>query len=392
MKKKILLALSLIAIITVLFAISISAAEPVETWDISATDEDSVIAMLYVHEKYNDFYSLTISGSGNMKNWSEESSPWSSYMGLIISVDIENGVTNIGNWAFQNGSNMTELTIPNSVKSIGWGSFTHCTVIKSIEIPNSLEKIGYYAFQNCASLESITLPNTISVIPIGAFYHCSKLSRIEISNSVTTIGANAFYGCTYLKSIAIPNSVVNIGNSTFKYCTQLEIYAEAESQPSGWHSYWNPNNRPVVWDYKNTIKNDVFTFKGYSFGALGQISFGFDIDYESKALYEELTGDTLEMGVVFAGYDLLGGNQPLDDSGKAIELALGMVVKVELDEYTYTCYDFVLRDITDTLADTKLVISAYMNNGSETKYVQENGLSDTVTGVTYNEVKESIAE
>ena len=47
MKKKILLLLTFVAVITVLFAISASAAEPIETWDISATSSDSVTAYLY---------------------------------------------------------------------------------------------------------------------------------------------------------------------------------------------------------------------------------------------------------------------------------------------------------------------------------------------------------
>ena len=35
--------------------------------------------------------------------------------------------------------------------------------------------------------------------------------------------------------------------SAFKLCDTLTIYCEAESQPDGWNSNWNPNNRPVVW-------------------------------------------------------------------------------------------------------------------------------------------------
>ena len=114
---------------------------------------------------------------------------------------------------------------------------------------------------------------------------------------------------------------------------------------------------------------------------------GFDIDYEAKALYEELTGETLEVGVVFAGYSLLNGNQPLDSQGNAITLPDGAVVKFDLTEYDYTYYDFVITDIIDGIKDIPLVISAYINNGLENKYIQENGISDTVRGISYNEAK-----
>ena len=115
---------------------------------------------------------------------------------------------------------------------------------------------------------------------------------------------------------------------------------------------------------------------------------GFDIDYEAKALYEELTGETLEIGVVFAAYDLLLGQQPLDNEGNAITLDDGAVVKFDLTEYDYTYYDFVITDIVDSIKDIDLVISAYINNGYENKYVQENGIADTVTGISYNEAKQ----
>ena len=514
MKKKILLALSLVAIMTVLFAISISAAEPVETWDISATEEDNVTAYLYNDLENEGYYTLEITGAGDMKDriylgvcWDL----WSDYGSKIKFVTIENGVTSIGSNAFNGCRNLTNvaigdnvanigddafygcqslvsITIPESVTSIGEGAFYECTYLTvinfnavemadyiynhyvfsyagnggdgitlnigsnvtkipsylfssyalkitnivfkessacknigdyafsgctnltsvemsnsvtnigsfafyncasltSVEMSNSVTSIGNDAFQDCTSLTSIELPNSVTNIGSYAFSNCTNLTSIELPNSVTSIGGSAFSGCTNLTSVTIPNSVTSIGNYAFYQCYTLTIYAEVSSQPSGWSSSWNYSNRPVVWDYKNTIKNDVFTFKGYSFGALGQISFGFDIDYEAKALYEELTGDTLEMGVVFAGYDNLGGNQPLDENGGAIKLDKGLVVKADLSNYTYSSYDFMLFDISDSISDIKLVIAAYMYDGEVVKYVQENGISDTVSGISYNEAK-----
>ena len=71
-----------------------------------------------------------------------------------------------------------------------------------------------------------------------------------IPDSVTSIGDWAFSECTSLASVVIPGSVTSIGKYIFHECTSLTIYCEAESQPSGWHSGWNPLNRPVVWGSK----------------------------------------------------------------------------------------------------------------------------------------------
>ena len=64
-------------------------------------------------------------------------------------------------------------------------------------------------------------------------------TSITIPNSVTSIGNYVFSGCASLTSITIPNSVTSIGNSAFYDCSNLKtINCEAESQPSGWSSYW----------------------------------------------------------------------------------------------------------------------------------------------------------
>ena len=38
-----------------------------------------------------------------------------------------------------------------------------------------------------------------------------------------------------------------MGANAFVGCSSLTIYVQAASRPPGWHTSWNPNNRPVVW-------------------------------------------------------------------------------------------------------------------------------------------------
>ena len=138
----------------------------------------------------------------------------------------------------------------------------------------------------------------------------------------------------------------------------------------------------------NEYFEKIFTFKGYSFNENGAMAVGFDVDYESLEIYETLTGETVRIGVAFASYILLNGQNPINDKGHVITLAQGAVAKRELTNYSsFSSYDFVVQGITEALREHPLVIAAYLSNGEDTKFVQANGVSDTVTGITYNEAK-----
>ena len=166
----------------------------------------------------------------------------------LTSINIPNSVTSIGENAFSS-TGLTSITIPDSVTSIGDGAFYHCSSLTSINIPNSVTSIGDGTFYLCSSLTSINIPNSVTSIGDNAFRDCRSLTLINIPNSVTSIGSYAFSGCSNLTSIIIPISVTSIGGYAFKSCDKLTIYCRAASQPTGWDSNWNIDNRPVKWGY-----------------------------------------------------------------------------------------------------------------------------------------------
>ena len=160
-------------------------------------------------------------------------------------------VTSIGDWAFEDCSNLTEVTIPNSVTAIGNGTFYACYRLTSVTIPNNVTSIGYQAFYCCSGLTSITvesgntkydsrnkcnaiietasntliagcnntvIPNSVTSIGYSAFWDCSGLKEVTIGNSVTSIDYWAFEGCSGLTSVTIPNSVTEIGYGAFYSC------------------------------------------------------------------------------------------------------------------------------------------------------------------------------
>jgi len=107
----------------------------------------------------SDDGTLTISGT-DMPDYNYSSStPWYSQRYRINKVIIENGVTNIGNCAFEYCENITSVIIGNSVTRVGKEAFYGCYNLKKITIGKSIESIEKDAFRECYNIQSIIINN-----------------------------------------------------------------------------------------------------------------------------------------------------------------------------------------------------------------------------------------
>lgn len=169
---------------------------------------------------YNDG-EIRIDGTGAMYNYGYSRAPWIAYEDEIMTVIIGNGVTTIGDFAFDGCYSLTSIEIPDSVTTIGDVAFQGCESLTSVTIPDSVTTIGEYAFAYCSSLTSVTIPDSVTTIGNNTFFACSSLTSVTIPDSVTTIGEYAFWCCDSLTSVTIGNSVTTIGSSAFYYCDSL---------------------------------------------------------------------------------------------------------------------------------------------------------------------------
>ena len=195
---------------------------------------------------------LSIYGTGDMPSFWPQPAPWYRYRAAITSVVIEDGITSIGNYAFQYCYNLVSASIPTTIKYIGTQAFESCG-LTSVTIPDGVTSI-YAVFERCYNLTSVTIPSSVTEI-WSTFQFCVSLTSITIPNGVKDIGNYSFYGCNNLSSIIIPNSVKSIGRSAFGSCYSLKsvtipksvtsITGEAFANCYGLRSIINLNPTPV---------------------------------------------------------------------------------------------------------------------------------------------------
>lgn len=198
---------------------------------------------------------------------------------LVTDLVIPDGVTSIGQYAFEKCYSLTSIKIPDSVKSIGTEAFYDCSGVTEVNLGNGVTEIGYGAFRY-DNFTSITIPDSVTSIGECAFDSCNKLKDVHYDGTqgrwnaitigsrnepllnanlhcwipfvyetvngevtitdcdtsvagtleipatidgypVTTIGNAAFADCTQLTSIVIPDSVTWIGYGVFERCRNL---------------------------------------------------------------------------------------------------------------------------------------------------------------------------
>ena len=190
----------------------------------------TVTATLSSNSDGDETYTLTIRGTGPMKNYdfySCRDMPWRDAIPKITRLIVDDGVTSLGDCVLHgfdgehDARSLMEVKIPEGLTYLGNYAFFGAANLKSITLPSTLTTIGLGAFDECAGLTDITIPSNVKTIKEGAFGGCTGLTSITIPDNVETLGQGVFEGCTQLTSIHIPKSVKSMGAGMFGYCDAL---------------------------------------------------------------------------------------------------------------------------------------------------------------------------
>ena len=231
--------------------------------------------------KLSYYGTLTISGTGKMASYSPGDAPWYSRRTQIRKITISEGVTSIGEYAFEECTNVTSISIPGSVTELNEYCFSACESMKSITIPQSVTRIADGVFVACEKLTDIYYGGTdaswkhitswnaglggnVTIHSTGVFTgkcgdnltwkidnnevltisgtgripdyndpssggnntapwygYAYQIKKVVLGSGVQNIGNNAFAGCYGMTDITIPDGVTSIGDSAFDWCSAL---------------------------------------------------------------------------------------------------------------------------------------------------------------------------
>lgn len=137
----------------------------------------------------------------------------------IMSVRFGHMLQTIGNMAFANCSNLTEVSFAESGPDEGRQvrisafAFANTSNLRDVKFPNALVSIGSDAFMGCDNLASVVLPLGVVMVADGAFSHCSSLESVCIPSTVEMMD-DAF-------SIFTPNlRIIDLSEDNPYYCKE----------------------------------------------------------------------------------------------------------------------------------------------------------------------------
>lgn len=345
---------------------------------------------------------LTISGTGAMFDWSNgRATPWSNFGSndsKIKKVIISDGITTIGNSAFENFRNLETITLNDDIESIGNYAFNNCYGLKMgrLDLPYSLTSIGNSAFFGC-NISIINVPNTVTYIGTNAFAYSENLEELRmqsntyysslngnlyngnqtkliqyleddttftIPNSVTTIGEWAFYNYNdSLTTITIPETVTKIESSAFYKCSQLKevIYGGTKAQ-------WDK----ITISYSNTpLTNANITYKTETVNLTYNLNGG-EGETEITEIDENSTITITAVSPTKDGYTFLGWS--ISSTAKTPEYKANDSITVGTEDITlYAVWKKIIYTKTQVLNGIFLVTPTGAENGNRIIFACYNG-------------------
>ena len=196
---------------------------------------------------------------------SAEETPWAQYADQIVSLDLCEGMTTIGNYAFCGFDDITSVTIPTTVSCIGENAFAGSGLIGEVVIPKTVTEIKTGAFAGIFAdtftfkhgpKDTLRLPDAF--LGSGAFYYIGSRPSEILETKVNTTNTDIKYGYKWHNDLRRGTPVLakqdtwyTQGNTTIDRDSIISIEIKDYYEPSGFYYAWDASDKTDA--FPNTV-------------------------------------------------------------------------------------------------------------------------------------------
>lgn len=235
--------------------------------------------------------SFTLKGSDRwfIPNYGPLNRPWEAYIDEIESLDLPDGLTDIGEYAFSNCKSVKDVVLPQSITAIRQYSFQKCLSLHTFAIGSNISLIAQHALNGCYSLTNLFIPDNVTEIKYEAFYMipnvqysegredkyaagarsvngiveepmvydpmdrtrllaCSAYAKgyVRVAKGVKSISPSAFNTCFAITTAELPNSVETVGRDAFEDCAAETLIIGSGLLETDMYAFSMANLKTVV--------------------------------------------------------------------------------------------------------------------------------------------------
>ena len=244
MSKKIALTIAIIAVLTFLFVIGVSAENiggieytlypATKTATFAASNRtDCTLTRVVIPETVvgADGETYTVTAIADRSIGHQDANAGNKYIEYLY---IPKTVTSIGAQLVRNCYSLKEVKIDASVTKLNAGDFWSCSALEILDLSGmknltTLDQIT----SSTPKLKTVKLPSTLTTIGGKAFQSCGSLTSIVLPSGLTTIGSNTFQS-TKIQTLVLPATLTSVGGAAFHSMSTVQTLVFANTSFDGW--------------------------------------------------------------------------------------------------------------------------------------------------------------
>lgn len=249
---------------------------------------------------------LHVAGASAMETtWADKTQvPWNEIRETLTKVCVEDDVTSVGPYAFEDCTALTFARIGKGAATFSTHAFYNCSSLKEFLCNVRSFSTGSLTadsnvFVNAGASDgfSVVFEDDATRIPGYLFYNCKNLTNLTLGKGISSINSFAFAGCTGMKTLYIKSTKID--------STDPKIFTDAGKESGGFtvelaanvtkvpdNLFYSTDGNPYV--------TSVFADAGSKLESIGSSAF-FDCNRLESAYFANCTMLTYIHNAAFKG-------------------------------------------------------------------------------------------